>query len=137
MKQVLAISIFLFSMMSCDPGLINNYVVENESDLLVEVNFRLQEGHRTFNETDIIQRIKIEPKSKIEFVEYGEIGNAYDKEGDILEAFDTISIQSNGIPLKKGVRERNNWNFRVVKEGLFSMDEVEYKLVVRNEDLNE
>ena len=122
---------------SFDPGLINKYVVENESDYSVEASFRLQEGHRILNATDTIHTIKIYPKSKIGIIEYGEIGVAHDKKQHFLEAFDTISIRSTGKPIRKNIRERRNWKYQVINEGLLSLDEVEYRLVLNNEDFNQ
>ncbi len=137
MKQIVMILLYSIAFTSCDPGLINNYVVDNQSDYSVEAKVRLQEGHRRIHETDTIQIVKIKPKSKIEIIDYGQIGSAHDKKQHFLEAFDTISIQSNGIPFKKRVRERNNWSYRVISEGLLSMDEVEYIFVINNEAINE
>jgi hypothetical protein len=137
MKRIVIIFLNSIVFMSCDPGLINNYVVENESDHLVEAKFRLQQGYRTINSTDTIQTIKINPQSKIEIVNYGEIGNAHDKKQYFLEAFDTIWISSINVLMKKNIVNRNNWKYRVIKRGLQSLDEVEYKLIIKNEDLIE
>jgi len=135
MKKILLIIISSIFFLSCDPGLINNYVVENKSDYLIKTEFRLINGFRTLNSSDSIQRILIEPKSKIEVVDYGEIGNAYDKKQYFLEAFDTISFHINGMEVSKKIKNRNSWNYNVLNEGLLSMDEVEYKLVIENGDL--
>lgn len=137
MKKAVVIFLTAIIFISCDPGVINNYVVANESDYLFEVRFRLQEGFRTLNTSGTIQTIKINPKSKVEIVEYGEIGIALDKREYFLEAFDTLSIYPIGMSLKKSIRDRSNWKYQVISEGLFSMDEVEYKFIINNEDLKD
>ncbi|MCT4666175.1 MAG: hypothetical protein N4A45_13195 [Flavobacteriales bacterium] len=134
MKIMFTIIISMF-FLSCDPGLINNYVVENKSDYLIESNIRLINGFRTLQSADSIQRILIKPNSNIEIANYGEIRNAHDKNQYFLEAFDSISLQINEMKILKKIKNRNSWNYRVINEGLLSMDEVEYKLVIENSDL--
>ena len=121
-------------LMSCDPGLINNYVIENKSDFLVNVKFKLTEGHRKMQSTDTIQSKQIRPGETVEFIDYGEIGNAYDKQEQFLDAFETVTASINGVDLTEKISQRSNWHYKEIHKGLSKLDEVEYKLVIQNED---
>lgn len=132
MKKILVILLGSTFFLSCDPVLINNYVVENKSNYLVETKFRMVRERRLPNSPDTIQTILIEPNSKIEIVDYPQIGIAYDKKQDFLEEFDTILIRINGMGISQNIFDRNNWDFKEINKGLFSVDEVEYNFIIEN-----
>jgi hypothetical protein len=133
--KIIALVFQIVLLASCDPGLINKYVVENESDYVIEASFRLKRGHRNYNSSDTIQLIKIAPQSRVKIIEYGEIGMAYNKKQQFLEAFDTIVLHSIRAPIKIDIRDWNNWEYHVINEGLLSIDEVEYRIVIKNQNL--
>ena len=119
---------------SCDPGLVNNYVIENNSDFSVVEKSKLVYKEQSIYSPDTVQIKQIKPGYEIEFDNYGEIGNAYDKNEMFLEAFDTLAVTLNGMDLSEKIMERKKWKYRVIKQGLTTLDEVEYKLVLQNED---
>jgi len=133
--KLLMILICSMLLVSCDPGLINNYVIENNSEFPVMVNFKLIDQQLSIDIPDSIQTLLIKPDSKIEFVDYGEIGNAHDKELDFLEAFEFLSLIINGIDRTDKIKERINWEYKVLQKGLNKLDEVQYELLITNEDL--
>ena len=136
-RQILWTSIIIsITFMSCDPGLINGYVVKNESSYIIKSDVRLDEGRRASND-DSIYTVKINPKSLVKIIEYGEIGNAHDKKQSFLEAFDTISISSGELLFNTGFTDRKNWQYKVINRGLFSLDKVEYILVIKNENFTQ
>ena len=122
-------------LVSCDPGLINNYVIENNSEFPVMVNFKLIDEQLSIDMPDSIQTLLINPDSIIEFVDYGEIGNAHDKELDFLEAFEFLSLTINGIDRTDKIKERINCEYKVLQNGLQKIDEVQYELLITNQDL--
>ncbi len=135
-KAKIVVTVLLVVLLSsCDPGLINHYVVENKSEYVIEASFRLKSGHRKFDASDTIQIVQILPQTIVEIIEYGEIGMAHNKTQQFLEAFDTITLHSIDASIKIDVRNWANWKYEVIKEGLFSIDEVEYRLVLNNKDL--
>ena len=135
-KFKLSILIFCSSLfVSCDPALINNYVIDNKSDFPVIVNFKLTEEQLRINMPDTIQTIVIKPDSNIEFVDYGEIGNAHDKEMNFLEAFEFLTLTLNGLDRTEKAKARANWDYKVLQKGFNKLDEVQYELLITNDDL--
>lgn len=135
MKSVLLLLLGSILLLSCDPGLINNYVVENRSDHSIEAEFRFVNGYSQSSPEDSIRKVRIEPKSTTEVIDYSEIGTAKDKNQHFLEAFDTLYLRVEGMEVKKDIAERKNWNYKVVRRGPLTLDEVEYILVIENGDL--
>lgn len=135
MKNIILLILSSIILISCDPGLINNYVIENQSDYLIETKVRLKQGQRKSNSSDSIQVIKVKPKSKVKIIDYAEIGNTHDKKQFFLEEFDTISIRINGMKISKNINNRVNWRYEVIREELLSLDEVQYNFVIENTDL--
>lgn len=129
MKKIIPILIIiLFS--SCDPGVINKFVIENKTESDIKVITKLKPGKRKIYENDSIHLIKLKPQSELLIVEYGEIGNAHDKDINFLEGIDTIIVQKENSTLNINIFDRYNWTYEVIKKGLFTMDEVEYKLTL-------
>lgn len=115
---------------SCDPGVLNKYVVENRTESDLKIKYTLEYWKRNFNDKDSIKSVEIKSKSESLITEYGEIGNAHDKGIDFLIGIDTIIIKKPNGKLTKNIFDRKNWEYKVLKSGLFSMDEVEYKLIL-------
>ena len=129
MKNIILISIFiLFS--SCDPGLLNQYVVENKTKYDIKVESKLKFRKRSIQDVDSVKIVHLKPNSESLITTYGEIGTAHDKEINFLEGIDTIILERKNKKLTKNIFIRKNWNYRIVKNSLFSMDEVEYKLIL-------
>ena len=119
---------------SCDPGVVNKYVVENRTDSDLTIESILEYGNRNITEKDSIKTAELKSKTESIITEYGEIGNAHDKGIDFLNGIDTIIVKMNNRTLNKNIYDRKNWEFRVLNSGLFSMDEVEYKLILTDTD---
>jgi|GEM_PF-2217334 len=133
MKSIILILILIISA-SCDPGVVNKYVVENKTESELKIESKLEFGNRNITEKDSIKRVGINPKSESIIAEYGEIGTAHDKGIDFLNGIDTIIVKMDNRAFKKNLNDRKNWKYRVLKSGLFSMDEVEYKLILTEKD---
>jgi ribosome-associated translation inhibitor RaiA len=120
----------LITFTSCDPGVVNKYVIENRTESDLEIESILKYVNRNITENDSAKTVELKPKTESIIMEYGEIGNAHDKGFDFFNAIDTLIVKMDDRILKKNVFDRKNWEYRVLKSGLFSMDEVEYKLVL-------
>ena len=133
MKRIIPILILMI-FTSCDPGVVNKYVVENRTDSDLTIESILEYGNRNITEKDSIKTAELKSKTESIITEYGEIGNAHDKGIDFLNGIDTIIVKMNNRTLNKNIYDRKNWEFRVLNSGLFSMDEVEYKLILTDTD---
>ena len=133
MKRKIPILILII-FTSCDPGVVNKYVIENRTNSDLKIESILEYGKRNINDKDSIKTVEIKPKSESLIVKYGEIGNAHDKGIDFLNGIDTIIIQKTNRELIKDIFDRNNWEYKVLNSGLFLMDEVEYKLILTEND---
>jgi hypothetical protein len=122
--------LFLVLLTSCDPGVVNKFVVENRTDSEIKIESILKSGNRNITETDTIHIVELSSQTKSFIVEYGEIGSAHDKGINFLEGIDTLIIKSEYKTLNKNIFDRNNWTFKVIKIGFFTMDEVEYQLTL-------
>ena len=131
MKSIILILLFLAS---CDPGVVNKYVIENKTESELKIESKLEFGNRNIIEKDSIKRVRINPKSESIIAEYGEIGDAHDKGIDFLNGITTIIVKMDNRTFKKNINDRKNWKYRVLKSSLFSMDEVEYKLILTEND---
>ena len=83
MKRILPILILMI-FISCDPGVVNKYVVENRTESDVKIKSTLEYWKKNFNDKDSIKTVEIKSKSESLIAEYGEIGNAHDKGIDFL-----------------------------------------------------
>ena len=133
MKRVIPILISMI-FTSCDPGVVNKYVIENRTDSDLAIESILEYGNRNIIEKDSIKTAELQSKTESIIIEYGEIGNAHDKGIDFLNGIDTIIVKMNSRTLNKNIYDRKNWEYRVLNSGLFSMDEVEYKLILTETD---
>ncbi len=133
-KNTYLIFLILILFTSCDPGIINKYIVENKTDSEINIESILIAGRRKTSEKDSIKLVTIESQSEDLITLYGEIGTAHDKGINFLEGIDTVIIKRIDKTLKKNIFERKNWNFKIIKSGLLSMDEVEYKLILTEKD---
>lgn len=133
LKKIISFIIILI-FISCDPGLVNKYVVENRTDSNMVIQTKLEYHHRRLNENDTIKRVDLPSITKSLIIEYGEIGSAYDKGIDFLNAIDTITIHMGNRTLNKDIYDRKNWSYKVLRRGLFSIDKVEYKLILKTSD---
>lgn len=129
MKRIIPI-LTLITFISCDPGVVNKYVIENRTESDLEIKSMLKYGNRNLTEKDSVKTVELKPKTESIITEYGEIGNAHDKGFDFFEGIDTIIVKMDNRILKKNIFDRKNWEYKVLKSGLFSLDEVEYKLVL-------
>ena len=133
MKRIILILILII-FTSCDPGVVNKYVVENKTESELKIESILQYGNRNITDQDSVKIIKLKPKTESIITEYGEIGNAHDKGINFLNGIDTIIIKMDNRTLIKNIYDRKNWDYKVLNSGLFSMDEVEYKLILNETD---
>ncbi len=133
MKRIITLLILiLFS--SCDPGVVNKFVVENKTESDMKIEYILEYGIKNTSDEDSIKIVELKSKSDLIIVEYDEIGTARDKGIDFLEGIDTLIVKKENGSLSKNIFDRKNWKFKVLKNGLFSMDEVEYKLTLTEND---
>ena len=133
MKNTIPILILIF-FTSCDPGVINKFVVENKTESEIIIESKLKSGRRNIGEKDSIKSVEIKPQSEAVIINYGEIGNAHDKGINFLEGIDTIIIKKKNGVLDINLFDRKNWTFKVIKRRLFSLDEVEYRLTLTDND---
>ncbi|WP_299892380.1 hypothetical protein [uncultured Lacinutrix sp.] len=129
MKRIISLLI-LIVLSSCDPGVVNKFVVENRTQSDIKIESILEYGRRNISDKDSIKTMKLRPQSESLIVEYGEIGTAIDKGLNFLEGIDTIIVKKENGILNKNIFDRENWKFKILKSGLFTMDEVEYKLIL-------
>lgn len=129
MKRIIPIFILMI-FTSCDPGVVNKYVIENRTGSDLKIETTLEYGNRNITEKDSVKMVELKPKTESIITEYGEIGNAHDKGIDFLDGIDTIIVKMNNRTLNKNIFDRKNWKYKVLKSGFFSMDEVEYKLIL-------
>ena len=129
MKRIIPFLILMIST-SCDPGVVNKYVVENRTESDLKIKSILEYGKRKITEKDSIKVVELKPETESIIMEYGEIGKANDKGTNFLNGIDTIIIKKVNGKLAKNIFDRKNWKYKVLKSGLFSMDEVEYKLIL-------
>lgn len=121
--------------MSCDPGLINKYVIENNSNYDIKVVTKLNQSKRSIQELDSIKTFFIKKGEKREIISYGEIGRAYDKNDQFLESIDSLYITNENKKIKIDYLLRNYWNYKILNRGYLSTAEVEYILKIRNTDI--
>jgi hypothetical protein len=129
MKRIILLLILMI-FTSCDPGVVNKYVIENRTKSDLKIESILDYGKRNITEKDSVKTVELKPNTESIITQYGEIGNAHDKGIDFLNGIDTIIIRKVNGKLIKDIFDRKNWKYRVLKSGLFSMDEVEYKLIL-------
>ncbi|MCC4214468.1 hypothetical protein [Leeuwenhoekiella parthenopeia] len=129
--QLLILIIFY----SCDPAVGNKFVIQNNTESRLKVESILNFGYRNYNEKDSIHTVILNPNTQSQIIEYYEIGTARDKGNAFLEGLDTIVITSEYGTLIKNIDDRKNWEFKVLKSGLFATHEVEYKLILTDRDL--
>ena len=135
MKRTIPIPILILMIFtSCDPGVVNKYVIENRTKSDLKIESILEYGKRNITEKDSIKTVELKTNTESIITEYGEIGNAHDKEIDFLDGVDTIIVKMDNRTLNKNIFNRKNWKYKVLKSGLFSMDEVEYKLILTEND---
>ncbi|WP_155839611.1 hypothetical protein [Aquimarina latercula] len=132
-KSIIPILILII-FTSCDPGVVNKYVVENRTESELKIDSKLKFENRSITEKDSVKNVEINPTTELIIAEYGEIGNAHDKGIDFLNGIDTIIVKMDNRTLRKNINDRKNWKYRVLKNGLLSMDEVEYKLILTEKD---
>ena len=78
MKSLIPILILII-FTSCDPGVVNKYVVENRTESELKIDSKLKFENRSITEKDSVKNVEINPKTELIIAEYGEIGNAHDK----------------------------------------------------------
>jgi len=116
------ISLCLFiclSCMSCDPELIINWQVDNQTSSNLAVSAAVTP--ETINET-------VDQGATVTFYQEISIGLVQDYSTDII--FDSLFIRnSKGLLMKKDVRNTKNWITNILDDGL-----IEQVIVVRDED---
>ena len=128
MKRIILI-LFLIIFTSCDPSVVNRFVVENRTESNIKVESILKYGNRNISDKDSIKTVELKPNSELLIVEYGEIGTAKDKGVDFLEGIDTIIVTKEKEVLNKNIFDRINWEFKILNSGILKMNEVEYKII--------
>ena len=133
MKRIILILILII-FTSCDPGVVNRFVVENRTEQNIKVESILKYGNRNISDKDSIKTVELKPNSELLIVEYGEIGTAKDKGVDFLEGIDTIIVTKEKEVLNKNIFDRINWEFKILNSGILKMNEVEYKIILTERD---
>lgn len=133
MKRIILI-LFLIIFTSCDPSVVNRFVVENRTESNIKVESILKYGNRNISDKDSIKTVELKPNSELLIVEYGEIGTAKDKGVDFLEGIDTIIVTKEKEVLNKNIFDRINWEFKILNSGILKMNEVEYKIILTERD---
>ena len=118
---------------SCCPGIGNKYLIQNNTESSLKVEFILNYLYRNSNEKDSTHIVTLKPNTQTQIIEYFEIGTAHDKRNEFLQALDTIIITGERGTLIKNIYDRENWEYSVLNEALFS-DEVQYKLILIRND---
>lgn len=131
MKRIILILIIFTS---CDPGVVNRFVVENRTESNIKVESILKYGNRNLSDKDSIKTVELKPNSELLIVEYGEIGTAKDKGVDFLEGIDTIIVTKEKEVLNKNIFDRINWEFKILNSGILKINEVEYKIILTERD---
>jgi hypothetical protein len=134
-RNLLFIILPTFLLVSCDPGLINNYVVENNSDYDINITIKVNKLSRSDIKNDSINRTYLQKTAVMKIASYGQIGTAHDKGDHFLEDIDTLIIETGNLKLAKNIYDRSNWKINL-KKSFFSMDEANYTLVINNKDFN-
>ena len=135
MKRIILILILII-FTSCDPGVVNRFVVENRTESNIKVESILKYGNRNISDKDSIKTVELKPNSELLIVEYGEIGTAKDKGVDFLEGIDTIIVTKEKEVLNINIFDRINWEFKILNSGILKMNEVEYKIILTERDFN-
>ena len=135
MKRI-SLILILIIFTSCDPGVVNRFVVENRTESNIKVESILKYGNRNISDKDSIKTVELKPNSELLIVEYGEIGTAKDKGVDFLEGIDTIIVTKEKEVLNKNIFDRINWEFKILNSGILKMNEVEYKIILTERDFN-
>ncbi len=135
MKRIILILILII-FTSCDPGVVNRFVVENRTESNIKVESILKYGNRNISDKDSIKTVELKPNSELLIVEYGEIGTAKDKGVDFLEGIDTIIVTKEKEVLNRNIFDRINWEFKILNSGILKMNEVEYKIILTERDFN-
>lgn len=134
-RNLLFIILPTFFLVSCDPGLVNNYVVENNSDYEINVTIKVNKLRISVLKNDSTYRTHLKKSEVKKIASYGQIGNAHDKGDHFLEDIDTLIIETRNLKLAKNIYNRSNWQINL-KKSFFSMDEANYTLVINNKDFN-
>ncbi|RXR15957.1 hypothetical protein EQG63_12145 [Flavobacterium amnicola] len=129
------LTLFSFAFTSCDPGLMNEYIVENNSDFDLKVVTKLNINKRSISEIDSIKIIHIKKHERAQIISYGEIGRVHDKENEFLESVDSLYITFNNKKIKEEFLNRKNWKYKIIDRGYFSMAKVEYVLDINNNNI--
>ncbi|WP_297867845.1 hypothetical protein [uncultured Flavobacterium sp.] len=135
MKRI-SLILILIIFTSCDPGVVNRFVVENRTESNIKVESILKYGNRNISDKDSIKTVELKPNSELLIVEYGEIGTAKDKGVDFLEGIDTIIVTKEKEVLNRNIFDRINWEFKILNSGILKMNEVEYKIILTERDFN-
>lgn len=133
MKRI-SLILILIIFTSCDPGVVNRFVVENRTESNIKVESILKYGNRNISDKDSIKTVELKPNSELLIVEYGEIGTAKDKGVDFLEGIDTIIVTKEKEVLNRNIFDRINWEFKILNSGILKMNEVEYKIILTERD---
>ncbi len=135
MKRI-SLILILIIFTSCDPGVVNRFVVENRTESNIKVESILKYGNRNISDKDSIKTVELKPNSELLIMEYGEIGTAKDKGVDFLEGIDTIIVTKEKEVLNRNIFDRINWEFKILNSGILKMNEVEYKIILTERDFN-
>lgn len=135
MKRI-SLILILIIFTSCDPGVVNRFVVENRTESNIKVESILKYGNRNISDKDSIKTVELKPNSELLIIEYGEIGTAKDKGVDFLEGIDTIIVTKEKEVLNRNIFDRINWEFKILNSGILKMNEVEYKIILTERDFN-
>jgi hypothetical protein len=133
--RILELILIVFVLNGCDPAIVYEYYINNQSDSTLTVKFK-GEG---FNRTDSDSTKIVRPKTEILIYETEVWGsNPHDEKNDFLIMFDTISIMTNSkILIKKDIYNRDYWEYDndIVHFGLIKTGTNIYRLNLTNEDL--
>lgn len=120
---------------SCDPGVVNSYVVKNSSEYDLVITAKLNQHVRPINEIDSLKITLIKKGEEKEIIRYGEIGRAHDKNEAFLESIESLHITNQEENIKLKYLNRKIWKYQIVNQGNFSLEKVKYILEIGDNDV--
>lgn len=140
-SKFIGLLVLAFIFFSCDPAIRYEYYLNNNSDSLLNVKFRLDKDApfiitNYFPNDSILQ---VSPKTEILIFETLVPGsNPHDEKYDFLQMFDTLVIsRNNQTQIKKNILKREFWTYNSILQhlGTIKTGKNIYSLKLANEDI--
>jgi hypothetical protein len=134
MKRIIGFVFIVFIIVGCDPAIGYEYYLNNQSDSILLVHFRIN-GYNQSKDSIV----KALPNTEILFYDAEMWGkNPHDEKNEFLNLFDSIAItKENGTLIKKDIYQRENWTYeKDISHNVFIKTGTNiYRLKLSNEDL--